>query len=92
MMDSPNVEGEKVGASAGVRNGAGESIIAPTERVPGGGEPHPAFALAVATSTVGSGTGKVGGDRQEGGTQGSGRGSACREAGYDSTLVSKTDR
>jgi hypothetical protein len=31
----------------------------------GCGEPHPTFALATTIATVRSGTGKVGGDRQE---------------------------
>jgi hypothetical protein len=40
-------------------------------------------------ATVGSGTRNVGRDRQEVATQGSGSGGLCREAGYDSALVSK---
>ena len=42
-------------------------------------------------ATVRSGTGNAGRARQEVGTQGSGPGGLCREAGYDSALVSKTD-
>ena len=71
MMNSLH-EDQRVGATAGVRDGASKPTAVTAERVPGSGEPHSASAAAQATVVDRSAEMYAGGDRETARPKGAG--------------------
>src|SRR5215469_1012953 len=90
-MRSERVQND-LGATAGLRYRNGRPRIPFTERISGGGEPHPESPDQGSAVTLTRRKSHLGGDRSPAGTKGlggSGRSSATR---YDSRLVSEAHR
>ena len=90
MMDSLH-EGQRMGATAGVRDGASKPTDAAAERVPGSGEPHSASAAAQAIAADRFAEMYAGRNRKTARQKGAGASCVRGETGHDSGVAPTTD-
>src|SRR6516225_3243480 len=89
-MRSERVEND-LGATAGLRYRNARPRTSVTERVSGGGEPHPERSDQRSAVTLRRRKSHLGGDRSRAGTKGAGRSGVDSATRYDSGLVSEAD-
>src|SRR5215469_15105874 len=90
-MRSERVQND-LGATAGLRYRNGRPRTSVTERVSGGGEPHPESPGEGSAVTLTRRKSHIGGDRSPAGTKGAGRSGVHSATGHDSGLVSEAHR
>ena len=90
-MRSERVQ-NNLGATAGLRYRNGRPRTFVTERISGGGEPHPESPDQGSAVTLRRRKSHIGRDRSPAGTKGLGGGGGDGQARYDSGLVSEAHR
>src|SRR6516225_8626312 len=90
-MRSERVQND-LGATAGLRYRNGRPRTSVTERISGGGEPHPESPDQGSAVTLRRRKSHIGRDRSPAGTKGLGGGGGDGQARYDSGLVSEAQR